>query len=91
LSYDGDFISFESYDTTDHLCNHHYLNDCGMGDNNNNEHLIFLDKDTAEEYVQACRSDVEEIERYIQHIASCDEIDKYDDNDYDYESSTTNW
>lgn len=82
LSCDKGYTSFETYKTKYNLPDHHYLNDCGMGDNNCNEHLIFLDKDTAEEYAKACRNDPKEVERYMQRESLCDEFDKYNDNDY---------
>jgi hypothetical protein len=82
LSYDKGYTSFESFITKYKFSTRHCLNDCGMGDTNYNEHLIFLDENIAEEYAKACREDPREVERYMQYEALCDEFDKYDDNDY---------
>jgi hypothetical protein len=62
---------------------HAYLNDLGLGDSNNNQHLIFNTKHKAEEYVQACRNDPDECNRHSLLQADLDILDNILDDRFD--------
>lgn len=81
-----------AYKDTDWVT-HQCLADCNLEPKRNtNQHLLFRDKQTAEDYTKACREDKEECERYRTHLEMCsawsDEIDRdwddFEDREFEF-------
>lgn len=62
---------------------HAAANDCGVGTNNCNEHLIFKNRPEAEAYRIACINDLEECRKYEIHRKMCDQFDEMFDELFD--------
>lgn len=65
----------------------HYLGDRNLKPlgQNCNEHFLFRDEQTANDYVEACRNDEDECSRYRLHTAMLDEWGGIRDDDYEYD------
>ena len=65
-----------------------FLDDCGMGPNNCNNHLVFTDRKVAEEYLETCKNELSSrgfswAFDEFDHDYAYDDYDDYDYDDYD--------